>query len=396
MIRVGFALTVAEKAWQGGVSYFRNLFRALASLPDARLEPVLIARRDAPSALTDGLGASTVLRSPWVEVESLRWRVRRTCQLYLGRDLPFERYLRYHRIDVLSHSGNLGPLCSIPTLAWIPDLQERHYPEFFDPEEYSLRIRNETEQCARASRVLVSSETARRDLERVDAGCGGSAPVLRFVADIPELSRLPSRPELESRYGFDGPYFHLPNQFWLHKNHALVVEALARLAAARRRVLVLATGNTNDYRRPDHFPRLMQRVREAGVEAMFRPLGMVPYDDLMALMFNSAAVINPSLFEGWSTSVEEARSMGRVALLSDIPTHREQAPARGRYFQTDDPQALADLMWEAWTGIDETEERRAEEAARADLPVRRAAFARGYEEIVLALLAGYARRRRAC
>jgi hypothetical protein len=53
-------------------------------------------------------------------------------------------------------------------------------------------------------------------------------------------------------------------------------------------------------------------------------------------------------------------------------------------------------MWEAWTGIDETEERRAEEAARADLPVRRAAFARGYEEIVLALLAGYARRRRAC
>lgn len=387
MIRVGFALTVTEKTWHGGIAYFRNLFRALGSVTDSRVEPVLIARRDAPSRLTDDLGASSVLRSRWVEVGSNHWRLRRACQLYLGQDVPFERYLRRNGIDVLSHSGNLGPRCRVPTLAWIPDLQERHFPGFFDPAEYASRARNETEQCQRASRVLVSSETARRDLERVDPGCGASAAVLRFVADIPAVSDLPSRPELETRYGFEGPYFHLPNQFWVHKNHALVVEAIARLAAAGRRVLVLATGSTTDYRRPEHFPRLMLRVREAGIEPMFRPLGMVPHGDLMALMFNSVAVVNPSLFEGWSTSVEEARSMGRTILLSDIPTHREQAPARGRFFPTDDPQALADLMWDAWTGIDARAERLAEERALAELPGRRARFARDYEDIVLALLA---------
>lgn len=393
MIRAGFALTVTESRWHGGISYFRNLFRALRSLRDARVEPVLIARHDAPQELTDSLDASAVLRTRWVAVGSSRWRMRRACQLYLGRDLPFERYLRHHGIDVLSHSGNLGPRSRVPTLAWIPDLQERHYPEFFDQVEYALRVRNEIEQCRGASRVLVSSESARRDLEVVDPRCGCAAPVLRFVADVPSPASLPSRGELGTRYGIEGQYFHLPNQFWVHKNHALVVEALARLAASHRRVLVIATGSTTDYRHPEHFPRLMARVRAAGIESSFRPLGMVPHADLMGLMFNSVAVINPSLFEGWSTSVEEARSMGRAVLMSDIATHREQAPARGRFFPTDDPKALAELMWDAWNGVDPSVERLAEQSAQAELPERKARFARDYEEIVLSLLATSAPRR---
>ncbi len=42
-------------------------------------------------------------------------------------------------------------------------------------------------------------------------------------------------------------------------------------------------------------------------------------------MLCSTALINPSQFEGWSTTVEEAKSLGVKMLLSDLEVHKEQA-----------------------------------------------------------------------
>ena len=52
-------------------------------------------------------------------------------------------------------------------------------------------------------------------------------------------------------------------------------------------------------------------------------------------MRQSVAVLQPSLFEGWSTTVEEAKSIGKTILLSDIPVHREQAPPRRAVLRPD-------------------------------------------------------------
>ena len=40
---------------------------------------------------------------------------------------------------------------------------------------------------------------------------------------------------------------------------------------------------------------------------------------------NCIALINPSFFEGWSTTVEEAKSLGTKMILSNIKLHLEQA-----------------------------------------------------------------------
>jgi glycosyltransferase involved in cell wall biosynthesis len=63
-----------------------------------------------------------------------------------------------------------------------------------------------------------------------------------------------------------------------------------------------------------------------------------------ALMRTSTALINPSRFEGWSTTVEEAKSFGVPMILSDIDVHREQTGGTSRYFGIDDPTALADHL----------------------------------------------------
>jgi glycosyltransferase involved in cell wall biosynthesis len=58
------------------------------------------------------------------------------------------------------------------------------------------------------------------------------------------------------------------------------------------------------------------------------------------------ALINPSRFEGWSTTVEEAKSFGVPMILSDVDVHREQTSGGARYFGIDDSEMLADHLWE--------------------------------------------------
>ena len=50
----------------------------------------------------------------------------------------------------------------------------------------------------------------------------------------------------------------------------------------------------------------------------------------------ASALINPSRSEGWSTTVEEAKSFGVPMILSDIDVHREQTGGTARYFGAED------------------------------------------------------------
>jgi glycosyltransferase involved in cell wall biosynthesis len=122
----------------------------------------------------------------------------------------------------------------------------------------------------------------------------------------------------------------------------------------------------------------MERVARAGLQERFRPLGVVPYEHVAALMRESVAVINPSLFEGWSTTVEEAKSSGKRVLLSDIPVHREQAPPGGSFFDPHDPDGLAELIWAEWTRDDPAGDRALAQRAASELPGRRRDFVETY------------------
>ena len=188
--------------------------------------------------------------------------------------------------------------------------------------------------------------------------------------------------KVRKKYGIAGSYFHLPNQFWRHKNHTVVVEAMRLLKQNGNAVTVVCTGNTADHRHPEYFSGLMQTVEEYGLTGQFKVLGVVPFADLIAIMHNSVALINPSLFEGWSTTVEESKLLGKIILLSEIDVHVEQAPPRGLYFDPHDAGALAALMEEIMR------------STSADTPPSPAAllearrqFARNYQRIVLEVVA---------
>ena len=58
-------------------------------------------------------------------------------------------------------------------------------------------------------------------------------------------------------------------------------------------------------------------------------------------MRQSISIIQPSLFEGWSTIVEEARSIGKNIILSDLEVHKEQNYSNSIFFKRNSYKDLA-------------------------------------------------------
>jgi glycosyltransferase involved in cell wall biosynthesis len=384
-IRIGFVLPSGE--WLGGRNYLRNLFAALRSVPGNSIEPVIFTGSQAGDLSADFPGLD-IVKTSVLERKSPGWLARKVIATSISRDSVLERILKRHGVAVLSHCFHLGRQDSIKTIGWVPDFQHVHLPEFFTEQELRHRNREYRELCEKCDKVIVSSACARADLIAFAPKYAHKAELLQFVASPAPLDRAASLTKLQDSYKFHGNYFLLPNQFWAHKNHRVVLSALKILKQRNESLLVLVTGSTEDVRNPTFFPSLMRYAAECEVLDRFRVLGKIPFDHLVGLMHHATAFINPSRFEGWSTSVEEAKSMGKQIVLSDLPVHREQSPDRAFFFPPDDAEALAASMLAAHHEYNPDSDQTIQARAHEHFVERQKAYGNAYINIVRRTLAG--------
>lgn len=383
-MRIAVSYPFDDSAWLGGKNYFSSLFGALQLTGSADIDVVLVTGTKTKTSLPEQFPQLEVVRTPLLDRRSLAWTLRQVARLPRGltTDPLVDRLLKRLRIDVLSHSGAVAKGTGIKSIGWLPDFQFLHFPDHWTPKQLADIRRVYGTACRDCDALIVSSHDALGDLATFAPDATVPCHVLHFTPVPFDPKRLRAKAELVAQHQLPDTWFHLPNQFWAHKNHRVVVEALALARAQGRELTVVCTGNPVDLRRPEHFESLMARCREAGVEQDFRVLGIVPYADMQALMAHSRAVLNPSRFEGWSTSVEEGKAFGKRVLLSDIPVHREQAPERAGYFSPDDPAALAALMLDCLATPDAVVPPE-ELALRNEAAMR--AFGQRYLELVRAL-----------
>ena len=263
----------------------------------------------------------------------------------------------------------------VPLLVWIPDFQSRRLPDMFPAEERRNLDSYRAQMAANADRIILSSDDAVRDFAAFAPGAAFKARRLAFVAQVPAEVYRDDPAGVCGRYHLPERFVYLPNQFWKHKNHRLVVQALDLLKSEYPDAVIVCTGSTHEYRHPHYFAELLADIAGRGLRDRFIILGLVPHADLYRLMRQSLAVLQPSLFEGWSTTVEEAKSVGKAILLSDLPVHREQDPPAALYFDPHDPAALAAGLAQVCRERRPGPDLALEAAARAALPERTRAFA---------------------
>ena len=288
---------------------------------------------------------------------------------------PLLKTLRAHQIDgFFTLAWTASPVAALPSVVWIPDFQHRRLPDNFQPAERVNRDHLYALLARGATRLLVTSEEVRQDLAAFAPACVSKARLTHYVAHIPpEIYRQDPREALAS-YHLPEKFIYLPNQFWKHKNHQLVFEALGRLSARGVHPCVVGTGSPFDYRHPTHFSELMQTLSRLNIRHQFIFLGQVPRIDVFHLIRQSVCVLNPSLFEGLGLSVAESRSLGKRVLVSDLAALREQAAPGAVYFNPNDADDLANKLELMWTTPAPGPDAPFEAAARAAYPLRQAAF----------------------
>jgi hypothetical protein len=344
MTRIAFTFIDGHK-WRGGYNYLLNLLQAISDYAPQHLLPVLFVGDDVdeaelvPFELVERL---LVIHDP---IFNNRHKMRRLYRSILtGCDKEALTLFSLHHIDAVFESAQFyGWHFPLPALAWIPDLQHRHLSHLFDFIAYWKREIGFRLQILSGRQVLVSSNDSKQDCQKFYPNSIDNIHVLNFPT--PSLSGISFERarEVADHYGLPDKFFFLPNQFWRHKNHECVIDALVLLESLGEDIFIVTTGRQIDLRDMDYFPLIQSLVSSHKLENNFRLLGLIPHEHIQALMLSSAALLNPSKFEGWSTTVEEAKSTGTPMILSSISVHKEQSE-NAVFFKPDHPEDLANIL----------------------------------------------------
>lgn len=328
--------------WIGGLYYTHNLIRALSALPEGDRPEIFLITSDA----RDAGDHREVADCATLRALADHRRGSAAAQVSVADiDPGLLHLIERERIDVLFPCmRSMGRSFPGRWIAWIPDMQHRAHPEFFTVAERRRRDDTFRTIAAEAPTIVLSSEAARADFEAAYPERREGVRVLSF-ATVPLHAWHEGDPQRTvQRFDLPDRFLMLPNQFWMHKNHIAAFEAVRILRERDREVCLVCTGKPEDPRHRRHGQTLRKWIRGHKLHDHIHVLGLLPRLDQIRLMRAAQAVVQPSKFEGWSTVVEDARALGKVVFLSDIPVHREQAPPGAIFFPPDDPEALADAI----------------------------------------------------
>jgi len=334
--------------WIGGTYYIHNLILALQQLPSDK-QPEIYIHSDTESEFEQIKNIVSYSHLYKFELKEKHFSIieriiNKISRLITNHNLinnPFG----YKPIDAVFPVTKKSEYFEYiaPVIYWIPDFQSYYYPEYFSDEDLQKREDNNTAISHSKGILVFSSEAAKRDFYKFHPDATIPVAVLPFAVTLQEFSSL-NFGQIKNKYDILKEYFFCPNQFWVHKNHKVILEAVKILKNKGIEILVLFTGQENDYRFASYVDDLKKYVQENDLSDNIKFLGFIDRREQLKLMEQAIAVIQPSLFEGWSTVVEDAKAMNKFIILSDIDVHKEQISNNCLFFQSDSAIDLADKI----------------------------------------------------
>jgi glycosyltransferase involved in cell wall biosynthesis len=344
-MRIGLVY-IDDPNWTGGSDYVINLINALNYLPSNEQPEIVLF-----------LSRNTVITDLKKKIEYPRYCIHQMLQA--RKALIMSRIFRFFGIGIYKkpfdfiypmpkNSSAERYFSFIPLdrrIFWIPDFQEKYFPHLFGEEICEKRNKTRSELTAQPENTIVlSSDDAKHDLLKFYPNNKAKLKVLRFANTSKWAFSKVDRRALLAKYQLPDKYFICPNQFWKHKNHMLVIQAVKHIVDSGGNVCVAFCGKELDPRAPNHVPQLKQYVSQNGLGDSIRFLGFLDKADQMALLHFSTAMIQPSFFEGWSTTIEDGIALKKLVIASNLGVNQEQLQNLGLYFDPHKSEELAQLL----------------------------------------------------
>jgi glycosyltransferase involved in cell wall biosynthesis len=339
--KIGLLFTYDEN-WIGGTYYIVNLIHALKRLPESKQFFLNIYVSDLKHYQSQIAPINYSFIKPILIKRNSRL-VTKIKSILARFNVSMPSMLKAD-CDLIFPNPDIGMAVSHKKeLYWIPDFQEKYYPKFFTEQQINARRIIYNYWVIKKKPIVFSSKSALNDFNELYPLAKNSTYVMPFAVTLPDISAINAEKVLE-RFGIKKPYFICSNQFWKHKNHMVVLKAIKILKEQGQNSKIVFTGKPNDFRNPLFYSQLLDYVDKNDLNNEVIFLGFIDRTDQLILMKNSKAIIQPSLFEGWSTVVEDAKALNHPIIVSDLPVHREQLENYAYFFLPDNEVELSVLM----------------------------------------------------
>lgn len=344
-----------EANWIGGVEYIKNIIFALATLPTevkSTFEIILICHEELDGNLYNSV-VTEVSEVIYISKSNKFQRLQEELAKFIFNDYS-SALIRCLSKSSIGGFDFLYPYFSLRYITytgfpWIPDFQHKYLPLFFSKQTIAKLDKYFDYLSSNAQNIVVSSQSAKQDFERFYPHSKSELTVLSFATFPLEDWYTDDSEKVLQKYNLPSKFFLVSNQFWQHKNHIIVFESMSILKEKGIEINLICTGRIQDWRNLLYTEKLIKKIDNLGLSDKIHLLGLIPKVDQIQLVRQSLAMIQPSLFEGWSTVVEDARCFGKQIALSNIPVHLEQNPPRAKFFNPEQPQELADILHQWWS-----------------------------------------------
>lgn len=229
-----------------------------------------------------------------------------------------------------------------PGIPWIPDFQHHYLPQLFSASDIQNRNAKFKKIADNAPLVIFTSNDVKKDFSQLYPSSAAKAKILPIPVHPKEEWFTGNAYQTQLKYNLPDKFILCSNQFWMHKNHAILFKAIAILRQSGQDVHLVCTGSTFDYRNPDYFNALQKYISDLNIGDLIHILGLIPRQDQIQLMRRSLFVVHPSLFEGLNLTAQECQLLGKTIILSDLPIHQEQN--FGIFFSRTDASDLANKI----------------------------------------------------
>jgi glycosyltransferase involved in cell wall biosynthesis len=330
-VRVGISLLTLVPGISGGSeTYARELVRALGRMGEHEYHVFV------PTIADDVDGLPTEVVAEYRATRSMPGRiVAMTRGWFAGGRL--ER--RFAGLDTVHFplTVTVPRMSSLPTATTILDVQHELLPQFFSRPERAYRRVVYARSARESERVItISRHAATAIVERLGVPEERVRPIhLGLDHDV-------FRPGDERR----GDFLLYPARGWPHKNHARLFEAFREL---RRRHPEL---------------ELVLTSYDGVVPEGVRSLGHVSRGELVGLYRQAAALVFPSLYEGFGQPPLEAMACGCPVACSNAASLPEVVGDAARLFDPSSTEDLVDAVEDVLASADAWRQKGLAHAAR--------------------------------
>jgi glycosyltransferase involved in cell wall biosynthesis len=313
----------------GAETYVRGLVGAFADGAGPELSTLLVSRHSGP-AMEPFAGPSVAVR----QVRSYRPGdsdiTRLAAMAFAGaapslaaRDVPDGLDLIHYPVTV-----PVPRVRGLPTVVSLFDIQHHDMPQLFSRAERAFRGWAYDGSARSAGEVItITRFSAERIVERLGIEPARVHPIhlgidhSKFTVDgpPPAIEGLPER------------YVYYPANAWPHKNHERLVEAFSRVEDPELHLVLTGSGHEP---RPDDERRRVVR------------LGHVPAEAIPGLYRQAAALVFPSLYEGFGFPPIEAMACGCPVAASNVGAVAEVCGDAALLFDPADSDAITEAITE--------------------------------------------------